>query len=210
MAAGHLSRAMAQHLGWDSEMVPDDEQPASPRDEHLDERIDEQRDDEQRDELPGDLDATGFVGPYQFPDNSRRRIPGFIYLGLAVGCLIVYLVADSAIVNVGFVWAAIVLGVVGILSVTSGWRMRVDEKQALVEAQRAVGFPVGHASAQQVWHGVRSRPTWRVLCYSIEEPPRQRGLVLVDAVDGRVLEHLVEANTEQWAHGAPPEISASE
>ena len=36
--------------------------------------------------------------------------------------------------------------------------MHVDEKQALVAAQRAVGFPVGHASAQQVWHGLRSRP----------------------------------------------------
>jgi hypothetical protein len=174
----------------------------APEDDHLD---------EQRDDLPDDLDATGFVGPYQFPDNSRRRIPGIIYLVLAVGCVAVSLVAeDSAVVNVGFVWAAIVLGGVGLLSVTSGWRMRVDEKQALVEAQRAVTFPVGHASAQQVWHGIRSRPTWRVLCYSIEDPPRQRGLVLVDAVDGRVLEHLVEANPEQWAPGAPPEIPASE
>ena len=107
-------------------------------------------------------------------------------------------------------WAAIVLAAVGLISVTSGWRMRVDEKEALVKAQRAVNFPVGHASAQQVWHGVRSRPTWRVLCYSTEDPPRQRGLVLVDAVDGRVLEHLVEANPEQWAQGAPSEISASE
>jgi hypothetical protein len=187
-------------------MAPDDDQPTGPHDERIDGRHDEVRD-----ELPGDLDATGFVGPYQFPDNSRRRIPGFIYLGLAVVCLITYVVADdSALVNVGFVWAAIVLGAVGLLSVTSGWRMRVDEKEALVKAQRAVDFPVGHASAQQVWHGIRSRPTWRVLCYSIEEPPRQRGLVLVDAVDGRVLEHLVEANPEQWAHGAPPEISASE
>ena len=61
-----------------------------------------------------------------------------------------------------------------------------------------VGFPVGHASAQQVWHGLRSRPTWRVLCYSAEEPPDRRGLVLVDAVDGRVLEHLVESNPERW------------
>jgi len=33
-----------------------------------------------RDTLPGDLDITGFVGPYQFPDNSRRRIPAVIYL----------------------------------------------------------------------------------------------------------------------------------
>ncbi|MGH9132677.1 MAG: hypothetical protein ACRDZZ_01975 [Ilumatobacteraceae bacterium] len=167
--------------------------------------------DDPRDELPDDLDAAGFVGPYQFPDNSRRRIPGIIYLALGAVCAIAYLVGrDSAIVNDGFVWAAIVLAAVGLISLTSGWRMRVDEKEALVEAQRAVDFPVGHASAQQVWHGLRSRPTWRVLCYSTEDPPRQRGLVLVDAVDGRVLEHLVEANPERWASGAPPEIAGSE
>jgi hypothetical protein len=87
--------------------------------------------------------------------------------------------------------------------------MHVDEKQALVAAQQAVGFPVGHASAQQVWHGLRSRPTWRVLCYSAEDPPKQRGLVLVDAVDGKVLQHLVESNPEQWRPpadaGARPE-----
>jgi hypothetical protein len=43
---------------------------------------------------------------------------------------------------------------------------------------------------------VRSRPTWRVLCYSAEDPPAQRGLVLVDAVDGRVIEHLREENPD--------------
>ncbi len=183
-------------------MAPDDQRPDGPRDELPD---------DQRDHLPDDLDASGFVGPYQFPDNSRRRIPGFIYLGLAIACLIAYLLGgDSSLVNDGFVWAAIVLAAVGLFSVTSGWRMRVDEKDALVKAQRAVDFPVGHASAQQVWHGFRSRPTWRVLCYSTEDPPRQRGLVLVDAVDGRVLEHLVEANPELWAPGAPSEISPSE
>ena len=74
--------------------------------------------------------------------------------------------------------------------------MHVDEKQALVAAQQAIGFPVGHASAQQVWHGLRSRPTWRVLCYSAEDPPRRRGLVLVDAVDGHVLQHLAQDNPE--------------
>ena len=84
----------------------------------------------------------------------------------------------------------------GAISITSGWRMHVDETDALVAAQQAVGFAVGHASAQQVWRGVRSRPTWRVLCYSSEDPPTQRGLVLVDAVDGQVVEHLVEANPE--------------
>ena len=101
--------------------------------------------------------------------------------------------------NNGFLWAAILLAVVGLFSISSGWRMKVDEKQALVAAQGAVGFAVGHASAQQVWRGLRSRPTWRVLIYSAEEPPRRRGLVLVDAVDGRVLEHLTQENSlEDW------------
>ena len=31
-----------------------------------------------RDQLPSDLDVSAFVGPYQFPDNSRRRIPGSV------------------------------------------------------------------------------------------------------------------------------------
>ena len=152
---------------------------------------------EVRDELPGDLDASAFVGAYEFPDNSRRRIPGVIYLVLAAVCLLLYFTAESSVlVNGGFFWAAVILGLAGLFSITSGWRMKVDEKQALVSAQQAIGFPVGHASAQQVWHGLRSRPTWRVLCYSAEEPPLTRGLVLVDAVDGRVLQHLVEPNPE--------------
>ena len=157
-----------------------------------------------RDELPDDLDAAAFVGAYRFPDNSRRRIPGIIYVVLALGCLVLWATVrdSSVIVNDGFAWAALLLGAVGIFSITSGWRMHVDEKQALVAAQQAVGFPVGHASAQQVWHGLRSRPTWRVLCYSTEEPPTRRGLVLVDAVDGHVVEHLVEANPERWGDGS--------
>ena len=153
--------------------------------------------DDIRDELPEDLDPTGFVGPYQFPDNSRRRWPGVIYLAVAAIGVVVYLIGtDSAIVNGGLVVAAAILAAVGIFSITSGWRMHVDEKDALVAAQQALGFPVGHASAQQVWRGVRSRPTWRVLCYSAEDPPVRRGLVLVDAVDGRVVEQLSEDNPE--------------
>ena len=105
--------------------------------------------------------------------------------------------------NAGWLWAAGLLAVVGVFSLTSGWRMHVDEREALVAAQRAVGFPVGHASAQQVWRGLRSRPTWRVSCYSTEDPPTRRGLVLVDAVDGRVVEHLIEDNPERWAAGPP-------
>lgn len=153
--------------------------------------------DDQIDELPDDLNPAGFVGAYLFPDNSRRRWPGAMYLALAAVLVGIYYAAtDAAVVNSGWLVAAAVLGGVGFFSISSGWRMAVDEKQALVAAQGAVGFAVGHASAQQVWRGLRSRPTWRVLCYSAEEPPQQRGLVLVDAVDGRIIEHLIEANDE--------------
>lgn len=153
--------------------------------------------DEIRDELPEDLDPTGFVGAYMFPDNSRRRWPGVIYLVLAALCVLVRVAfADSPIVNDGWLLAAGILVFAGVFSITSGWRMSVDEKDALVKAQQAVGFAVGHASAQQVWRGFRSRPTWRVLCYSAEEPPEERGLVLVDALDGSIVEQLVEPNPD--------------
>lgn len=149
-----------------------------------------------RDALPADLDAdaAAFAGAYEFPDNSRRRIPGLIYLTVAAVCAVTWLVADdeSAVVNQGWLWAAIALAAAGAFSISSGWRMHVDEQRALAAANEAAGFPVGHASAQQVWHGLRSRPTWRVLAYSADEPPSQRALVLVDAVDGHVVEHLVQ------------------
>ena len=153
--------------------------------------------DDLRDELPTDLDPSAFVGPYEFPDNSRRRWPGVLYLVIAAICVIAYFAFDSsAIVNDGLLVAAAVLSAVGVFSITSGWRMHVDETEALIAAQQALGFPIGHASAQQVWRGLRSRPTWRVLCYSAEDPPAERGLVLVDAIDGRVIEHLREGNPE--------------
>ena len=161
---------------------------------------------ELRDALPDDLNASEFVGPYQFPDNSRRRIPGIMYLVLAAALFVLWLTHRSGqpvLVNRGTLAAALLLGAFGLLCLTSGWRMQIDEKQALVEATQAIGFAVGHASAQQVWRGLRSRPTWRVLCYSIENPPVQRGLVLVDAVDGRVLEQIVQANPEtDWQEPA--------
>ena len=130
--------------------------------------------DDVRDELPSDLDASEFVGRLSVPrqlaaSHPRRDLPrpG----GDLPVCCTSTKDDQSVLVNTGFAWAAVILGVAGIYSITSGWRMHVDEKQALVAAQQAIDFPVGHASAQQVWHGVRSRPTWRVLCYSAEDPP---------------------------------------
>jgi hypothetical protein len=155
-----------------------------------------------RDALPDDLDASGYVGPYLFPNNNRRRIPAVLYWFIALGCLALYFFTrddNPVLVNAGFVAAAITLIVVGVYSFVTGWNLDVDERDALVVATRQVGFPVGHASAQMGWRGLLSRPTWRILLYSADEPPEKRGLVLVDGVDGKVVEWFVEDNPEDWS-----------
>lgn len=153
------------------------------------------------DELPEDLDAAGYVGPYVFPDNNRRRIPGYLYLLTAAACVALWAVAgdDAVLVNDGFLLVGIALAAVGAYHLLAGFDLVVDERDALVNASRAVGFPVGHASAQMGWRGLRSRPTWRILLYSAEEPPEQRGFVLVDGVDGEIIDQMVEANPEDWS-----------
>jgi hypothetical protein len=114
---------------------------------------------------------------------------------------LLWLVSDqsSGLVNYGFLVFAIALAAFAVFVLTSSWKMTMNERDALVHASRAVDFAVGHASAQQVWRGVRSRPTWRVFCYSAEEPPLRRGLVLVDAVNGDIVECLVELNPDNAA-----------
>jgi hypothetical protein len=157
------------------------------------------------DELPQDLqphlvDAEEYI----FPNNNRRRVPGYLYLGIAVVlAAIVLLWNDSDYVNIGYLGAAIVLGAVGIYSIVSGWNLDIDERDALVAAIAEVGFPVGHASAQMGWRGLLSRPTWRVLVYSADEPPTRRGFVLVDGVDGSIVESFVEDNPEDWSNFVP-------
>lgn len=153
-----------------------------------------------RDRLPDELIAITHSDEYSFPDNSRRRIPGVMYVfaGFAFAVLAAVRGDEGPFVNRGLLAGSVLLILVGLYSISSGWKMKVDEQQALAAAGGAVGFVVGHASAQQVWRGVRSRPTWRVLCYSSENPPRQRGLVLVDAVSGKVVEHMTQDNEEEW------------
>src|SRR5688572_10739317 len=58
---------------------------------------------EYRDELPGDLDPRGYVGPYTFPDNKRRRVPGLLYLAVGAACLVWWATAGagSVLVNRG-------------------------------------------------------------------------------------------------------------
>jgi len=159
----------------------------------------EENENEQLDALPADLDVTGLVGPYIFPDNSRRRIPGYLYLLIAATLIVITGVAgDSSLVNNGLIFGSIGLALIGLFHLQAGWRLGPDEGDALVAATQAMGFPVGHASAQLAWRGLRSRPTWRILLYSNESPPERRGLVFVDGVNGEIIAKYVEENPEVW------------
>ena len=154
------------------------------------------------DALPDELDVTGYVGRYTFPDIGRRRVPGLIYLvvgGAALALWVSHSGSGHVLVNRGFLVAGLGLVAVGAYHLAAAWPLRVRETDALVAAVRKVGFPVGHASAQLGWSGLRSRPVWRILLYSSEEPPQKRGVVLVDGVEAEVLFDFVEDNPEDWS-----------
>jgi len=170
------------------------------------------RDEDVTDALPDDLNASEWVGPYVFPNNNRRRVPGYLYLALGALCILAWALAgsDAVMVNGGFLFAGALLVLLGGYHLLAGWNLDVDERDALVAATKQVGFAVGHASAQLGWRGLRSRPTWRILLYSAEEPPQKRGLVLVDGVDGEIVAHFVEDNPEDWSDLGPRDLRVNE
>jgi hypothetical protein len=147
------------------------------------------------DTLPEDLDVTAYVGPSVFPNITRRRIPGTMYAVVALASVVGWLATQNA----GLLLVAVVLALISAYHFATAWNVVVDETEALLVATRTVGFPVGHASAQLAWRGLRSRPAWRILLYSADEPPSTRGLVELDAVDGHVLGEYTEPNPEDWS-----------
>jgi hypothetical protein len=163
------------------------------------------------DELPEDLDLSGFVGPHTFPNNNRRRIPATLYILFGLGAVLLYATKweSSPMVNLGTLWAGVGLVAFGLYGLVAGWTLRVDESDALVSASTKVGFPVGHAAAQMAWRGWLSRPTWRILAYSDENPPTKRGIVLVDGVTGEVVEGFSEVNPEDWTQFDPADTATS-
>ena len=170
------------------------------------------RDGDVTDALPDDLNASAYVGPYVFPNNNRRRVPGYLYLVVGAACIALWAAfgSDGVLVNGGFLGAGLLLVVIGAYHLVAGWNLDVDERDALVAATKEVGFAIGHASAQLGWRGLRSKPTWRILLYSAEEPPSKRGLVLVDGVDGEIVAHFVEDNPEDWSDLAPGDRRSAE
>lgn len=156
---------------------------------------------EEVDTLPPELDASTYVGPYLFPNNNRRKIPGVLYLFFGVIFSAIWLITiggSTPLINYGFLIAGVGLILIGAHHIRTGWSLNIDEREAFLKAVSAVGFPVGHASAQMGWRGWLSRPTWRVLLYSNEAQPKRRGLVLIDGSNGDVLECLVSDNPEKW------------
>ena len=147
------------------------------------------------DVLPEDLDVTAYVGPYLFPDIKRRRIAGACHAVVGLAALL----GGIASGNGGLIAAGVLLGLIAAYHVVTAWHLAVDQTEALAAASRAAGFPVGHASAQLGWRGLLSRPSWRILVYSADDPPTQRGLVEIDAVDGDALGQYVEDNPEDWS-----------
>lgn len=129
--------------------------------------------------VPDELDSS-IVGPYRFPDPRRRRIAGWIYLGVVVP------LAGPAI-SEPLIWAgAAVLVLLAGWHMASSWPLAMDQEAALTKAASVVGFPVGHASAAVTFVGWRSRPRWHVVMYSADEPPTERALAQFDAVSGEL------------------------
>ena len=157
--------------------------------------------------LPEDLDVTNRVENYTIPNNNRRRIPGVLYLLIGTASIVVTFVfgEDSVLLNRGLLVGGMVIVLFGLYHLQASWCLTTNEREALMQATRSVGFPVGHASIQLSWRGLRSRPTWRILLYSNEPEqtfPEQRGLVSVDGVTGDTLQSIVEKNPEDWVSHA--------
>ncbi len=137
--------------------------------------------------VPEDLDASQRE-PYTIPSTLRRRTAAMVYLAGAV------LAASSVGLGLpaGMLVMAALFGLVAAWHLASSWRIEVLDPEALETANRAIDFAVGHASAAVGFDSWRARPIWNVLVFSADDPPSQRGLVRVDAVDGHVVETYSE------------------
>jgi hypothetical protein len=138
--------------------------------------------------MPDDLDASA-LDPYAVPDPLRRRRAGNVYfVAAAITAMTIWIGLPAGL------WLMVGgLIVIGIYHYLGGWHLVVREGRALEVSNRAVGFAVGHASANLGFYGWRARPIWNVLVFSADEPPTRRALVRVDATSGDVVEQYAEA-----------------
>jgi hypothetical protein len=82
------------------------------------------------DELPDELNAVEYVGPYQFPDNKRRRVPALMYLVVGVVLAVLWLAARSdasSLVNRGFGLGGLFLIALGLYGLKAATPMVVTD-----------------------------------------------------------------------------------
>ena len=137
--------------------------------------------------VPAELDSAQ-RDPYSIPSTRRRRRGAMVHLG-AAGLAIAGVAAG---LPTGLLAVAGLLLALAAWHLLSAWSIGVLDPQALELANREVPMAVGHASAAVGFDGWRARPIWNVLVFSADEPPSQRGLIRVDAVDGKVVGTYVE------------------
>lgn len=146
------------------------------------------------DELPDDLVPSAARGKYSVPDNARRRRPAVV-LAVAGGAAIALWAtkADGGVlVNAGFLYAGIGFLVLAGYFLLSARGVRVWEEGAIATAKQTTGLESGSGRAQLAWRGLVGRPVWRVLVHDDTGARSRRGVVIVDATDGSVVEHMTE------------------
>ena len=146
------------------------------------------------DELPEDLIPSAVRDKYSVPDNARRRRPAIVF---AVSALLAaglwWSRADGGVlVNDGFLFAAVGFLALSVYFAVSARHVRVWEEQAIATAKTVTGLEGGTGRAQLAWRGLVGRPVWRVLVHDEATSRPQRGVVIVDAADGSVVEHKTE------------------
>ena len=146
------------------------------------------------DELPEDLVPSATRGKYSVPDNARRRRPAVVLIAFAAisGALWVTKADGGVLVNDGFAYVAILFLLLGLYFLASSKSVNVWEDEAIATAQQRTGLVGGTGRAQLAWRGLVGRPVWRVLINDESDSVTRRGVVIIDAADGSVVEHLTE------------------
>lgn len=147
------------------------------------------------DELPDDLVPSAARGKYSVPDNARRRRPALVFAvaGLATAALWLTRADAGVLVNDGFLIAAAGFLVLAAYFAASARPVGVWEDEAIAIAKTTTSLAGGTGRAQLAWRGLLGRPVWRVLIHEESGDEARRGVVIVDATDGSVVEHLTEA-----------------
>lgn len=85
---------------------------------------------------------------------------------------------------------------IGVVFFFTAWPLNVNDLEALTSAASQAPFSVGHASAQLSFTGWLSKPMWRVVVFSSDEPPTQRGLVRINAVNKTIASVFFDRNDD--------------